>query len=114
MPSGANRCYDRGNVEDVGCIFAEIEANLISARIKSGMANAKAKGKQIGRFATTVDDIPTTFIKHYGKLKNGEVNVTEMAKLCGLARGLVYKYRDLLEKGDKNSLNIFIPLSIKK
>ena len=30
-------------------VFAEMERDMISARVKSGMANAKAKGKKIGR-----------------------------------------------------------------
>ncbi|MCR5701328.1 MAG: recombinase family protein [Lachnospiraceae bacterium] len=30
-------------------VFAEMERDIISQRVKSGMANAKAKGKQIGR-----------------------------------------------------------------
>ena len=30
-------------------VFAELEKNIISQRVKSGVANARAKGKQIGR-----------------------------------------------------------------
>ena len=33
-------------------IFAELERNIISERVKSGLANAKAKGKVAGRPTT--------------------------------------------------------------
>ncbi|WP_331274622.1 recombinase family protein, partial [Clostridium botulinum] len=40
-------------------VFAELEKNMISQRVKSGMANARAKGKVIGRPQTTKEDIPS-------------------------------------------------------
>ena len=54
-------------------VFSELEKNIISERVKSGMANAKAKGKQIGRKIVTVDDIPEKFIKYY-QLYNNLIN----------------------------------------
>lgn len=48
-------------------VFAELERNMISQRVKSGMENAKAKGRKIGRPAVTVDNIPTIFYRHYPK-----------------------------------------------
>ena len=39
-------------------IFGSLELAMIRARVKSGMANAAAKGKQIGRPQTTKKDIP--------------------------------------------------------
>ena len=36
-------------------VFAEMERNIISQRVKSGMKNARAKGKQIGRPPITMD-----------------------------------------------------------
>lgn len=44
-------------------VFAELERNMISQRVKSGMENAKAKGKTIGRPITTADDLPNIFYK---------------------------------------------------
>ena len=35
-------------------VFAEMERNIISQRVKSGMKNARAKGKQIGRPPITI------------------------------------------------------------
>lgn len=46
-------------------VFSELERNIISERVKSGMENARAKGKQIGRKIVTVDDIPEQFKKYY-------------------------------------------------
>ena len=40
---------------------------MISERVKSGMANAIAKGKNIGRPNMTVDNLPINFVKHYCK-----------------------------------------------
>ena len=48
-------------------VFSEIERNIISQRVKSGMDNAKSKGKKIGRPTITADDIPSVFYKHYPK-----------------------------------------------
>lgn len=43
-------------------VFSELERNITSQRVKSGMQNAKAKGKTIGRPPVTADDIPAIFI----------------------------------------------------
>ena len=67
-------------------VFAELERNMISQRVKSGMENAKAKGKTIGRPTTTVDDIPAIFYKHYPKYKKGEINKKEFSRLCAYKR----------------------------
>lgn len=78
-------------------VFAELERNMISQRVKSGMANAKAKGKYIGRPATTADDIPGIFYKHYPKYKQGEINKKEFSRLCALSYPTVYKYLGIVE-----------------
>jgi len=77
-------------------VFAELELSMIRARVKSGMENAKAKGKQIGKKPTTKDDIPATFYKHYPAFMAGTLNVSELAKVCGLSRPTVYKYLRLV------------------
>ena len=78
-------------------VFSELERNIISQRVKSGMANAKAKGKTIGRPATTADDIPNVFYKHYPKYKNGEINKMEFSRLCSLSYPTIYKYLGIVE-----------------
>lgn len=78
-------------------VFAELELRIIRERVRSGMANAKAKGAKIGRPQATVDDIPAVFFRHYPAYKNKQLNVSELARVCDLSRTTVYKYIDLLE-----------------
>ena len=79
-------------------VFSELERNIISQRVKSGMANAKAKGKTIGRPATTEDDIPSVFYKHYPKYKKGEINKKEFSRLCSVSYPTIYKYLSIVER----------------
>lgn len=78
-------------------VFAELERNMISQRVKSGMANAKSKGKVIGRPKVTSDDVPSIFLKHYLKYKNKQINVSELSRLCNMSRTTIYKYIKLVE-----------------
>lgn len=78
-------------------IFAELELSMIRARVRSGMANAKAKGAKIGRPQVTAEEVPAVFYRHYPSFKNGYLNVSELARVCGLSRTTVYKYLSLLE-----------------
>jgi len=77
-------------------VFAELELSMIRARVRSGMENAKAKGRRIGRRPTTKNDIPAVFYKHYPAYAHGDLNVSEFARVCGLSRQTVYKYLRLL------------------
>ena len=77
-------------------VFAELELSMIRDRVRSGMQNAKAKGKHIGRPKTTKDSIPPVFYKHYPAFVAGTMNVSELARVCGLSRPTVYKYLKLL------------------
>ena len=76
----------------MSAVFAELELSIIRARVKSGMANAKAKGRQVGRRPTNKDDIPAIFYKHYPAYIAGQMNVSELARICDLSRPTVYKY----------------------
>ena len=79
-------------------VFAELELRIIRERVRSGMANAKAKGAKIGRPQATADDIPANFLRHYPAFKNKQLNVSELARVCDLSRTTVYKYLNLLER----------------
>ncbi len=79
-------------------VFSELERNIISQRVKSGMQNAKAKGKKIGRPAVTSDDIPSIFYKHYPKYKKGEINKKEFSRLCNVSYPTIYKYLHIVER----------------
>ena len=78
-------------------VFAELERNMTVQRIRSGMANARAKGKQIGRRKLTQEEIPAIFYRYYPKYKKGEITKVELGRLCGLARSSVYRYLDIIE-----------------
>ena len=78
-------------------VFAELELRIIRNRVKSGMANAKAKGARIGRPQATADDIPAVFYRHYPAFQKKQLNVSELARVCDLSRTTVYKYLNLLE-----------------
>ena len=58
-------------------VFSQLELAMIRARVKSGMENAKAKGKKIGRRPTTKEDIPSNFLKHYAIFMEGKMNGAE-------------------------------------
>ena len=79
-------------------VFAELELGMIRDRVRSGMANAKAKGVRLGRPQMTKDDIPPIFYRHYPAYIKGELNVSELARVCDISRNTVYKYVGLLEK----------------
>lgn len=78
-------------------VFSQLELSMIRERVRSGMANAKAKGKQIGRPQTTKDSIPAIFLRHYPAYKTGHLNISELARVCDLSRTTIYKYISLLE-----------------
>ena len=78
-------------------VFSQLELAIIRARVRSGMANAKAKGKQIGRPQVSKEDIPSTFLRHYPAHKNGQLNISELARVCDISRTTAYKYKALLE-----------------
>ena len=79
-------------------VFSQLELAMIRSRVRSGMANAKAKGVKIGRPQLTADNLPTGFLRHYPSYKAGRLNLSELARVCDLSRTTIYKYISLLEK----------------
>ena len=80
-------------------VFAELELQMIRARVKSGMANAKAKGKRIGRPETTAEDIPAIFFRHFPAYNSGALNKAEFARVCDLSRPTIDKYIRIVSEG---------------
>ena len=78
-------------------VFSQLELSMIRERVRSGMANAAAKGSRIGRPQTTKDDVPAIFLRHYPAYKSGHLNISELSRVCDLSRTTVYKYIELLE-----------------
>ena len=85
-------------------VFSELERNMISARVKSGMKNAKAKGKKIGRAKSSINNIPKEVIKYYEFYKNNKINKTTYAKMCGVTRPSIYKYIKIIEEANHDNL----------
>ena len=85
-------------------VFSELERNMISARVKSGMKNAKAKGKKIGRAKSSINNIPKEVIKYYEFYKNNKINKTTYAKMCGVTRPSIYKYIKIIEEAEHDNL----------
>ena len=80
-------------------VFAELEKNMISQRVKSGMANAKAKGKRIGRPEVELDDITGNdkFMNAYRLWKNKSIKKIDIQRLTGMSRVTIDKYIKVLE-----------------
>jgi DNA invertase Pin-like site-specific DNA recombinase len=77
-------------------VFAELERGVTVERIKSGLANAKAKGAPMGRPRKTAEHVPENvkeLLQHYEK---GEFNKAEYARKAGISRFTLYKYLRLL------------------
>ena len=61
----------------MSAVFAELELSIIRARVRSGIQNARSKGRPIGRPRTTADDVPRIFLRHYPEYISGKLNVSE-------------------------------------
>ena len=82
-------------------VFAELERNMISERVKSGMANARAKGKQIGRKNVTVDDIPEKFKRYYLLYKEKQITKVMLSEFCKISYPTCLKYCEMLDNNRK-------------
>lgn len=78
-------------------VFAEMERNIISQRVKSGMKNAVATGKKVGRPETTTDNLPDKFWKYYKQYQNKQINISEFSLLLNCSRTSIYKYIKIAE-----------------
>ena len=62
----------------------------------SGVREDDVKWVKTGRKPITKDEIPAVFYKHYPSFISGILNVSELARVCGLSRPTVYKYLKLM------------------
>lgn len=84
-------------------VFSELELSMIRARVRSGVANARAKGKQLGRPPITAERIPDSFYRYYAKYQCKEINVTELARLAQISRPTAYRYLSAVNKERKGN-----------
>jgi DNA invertase Pin-like site-specific DNA recombinase len=80
-------------------VFSEIERNMISQRVKSGVANARAKGKIVGRPQLALKDIPQKVIDMYNLYKGASISKTDYAKMCSISRPTLDKYLKVIVEG---------------
>lgn len=73
-------------------VFSELELSMIRSRVRSGVANAKAKGKRIGRPPVSPEDIPDRFFRYLDQYRAGKINISELARLSQVSRPTVYRY----------------------
>ena len=78
-------------------VFSQLELAMIRARVRSGMENARAKGRRIGRPQLAKEDIPAAFLRHYPAYKSESLNVSELVRVCNISRTQVYKYIGMVE-----------------
>lgn len=73
-------------------VFSEMERDIISQRVKSGMENARAKGKKIGRPSMGIDSLPDKFWKYYSLYQSKQINLSDFARVMNVSRNTIYKY----------------------
>lgn len=81
-------------------VFAELERNMISERVKSGMANAKANNKRVGRPQLELNTITSNdkFMNAYKLYKNKHIKKVDIQRLTGMSRVTIDKYIKVLEE----------------
>jgi len=66
--------------------MAEFERSLIQTRVRSGMANARSKGKRLGRPSVAVD------AAQMYRMRDAGASVREIARQMGVSIGTVHSY----------------------
>lgn len=77
-------------------VFSELERNMTIDRIRSGIANARAKGVRLGRPKKTSAEVPKKVLEFWSIYKSGIISKTDYAKICNITRPTLYKYIALL------------------
>jgi DNA invertase Pin-like site-specific DNA recombinase len=77
-------------------VFAELERNMISQRVKSGLGNAKAKGITLGRPTLKKEDIPKSVIDNYDLYSKDKINKSQYARICNISRPTLDKYLEII------------------
>ena len=85
-------------------VFSELELQLIRSRVRSGMAAAKAKGKNIGRPVMGKDDLPSVFLKYVPLYEQGQLTKKALAQLCRVSYPTIFRYLSLYFGSLKDTL----------
>lgn len=81
--------------------IGKMEADLVSQRVKSGLVNARAKGKILGRPKVSADKLPKNFIRGYEQWKRGDIRKYEFARLLNVSRPTLDLYIKTYEESNK-------------
>lgn len=81
-------------------VFSEMERNIISQRVKSGMENAKARGSKMGRETGSILKLDEKFKYYYKQhLENPkQMTKSEISRILGLSRVTINKYESLIKE----------------
>lgn len=79
-------------------VFGQLELSMLRARTRSGMANAKAKGKNPGRPPSTPDMLPERFVQLYGAYRRGLCTRRELCERCRISPITADRYIGLAEQ----------------
>ena len=79
-------------------VFSEMERDIIKQRVRSGMENAKAKGKLLGRPKLELSDLPVKFLRYYQEYKSGRMSISDLSRVVGRSRTIIYKYVSLMKE----------------
>jgi len=80
-------------------VCAELELAMTRERIKSGVANAREKGKRLGRPPLTKEQVPGIFFRYYPQYASGQLNKSALARVCNIkSRKTIRTYIHLVEE----------------
>ena len=82
-------------------VFAEMEPDIISQRVKFGMENARAKEKKIGRPSVTADNLSLKFLQYCPMHKRNELTISDFAGILHCSRTTIYKYLKIKDGDSK-------------
>lgn len=83
----------KGMLQMMG-VFAELERDIISQRVKEGLANAE----NVGRPKFSENNIPDKFYKYYTQFKRGIIeSKVDFCKLLGVSRPTLDKFINFVE-----------------
>jgi len=80
-------------------VFSQLERNMAIDRIKSGLANARAKGVPLGRPKRTVAEVPKKVKDYFSIFQEGSMTKKDYAMICGISRPTLDKYIALMTDG---------------
>lgn len=73
-------------------VFSQLELSMIRSRVRSGVENARAKGKRLGRPPVCAERVPEQFLRYYPRYQSGSINISELARLAQVSRPTAYRY----------------------